>query len=53
MYPYPLADQALADATNAWLAAHPDIPALRRLVAENVAGVERALKAQERDRRGA
>ena len=53
MYPYPLADQALADATNAWLASHSGIPALRRLVAENAAGVERALKAQERDRRGA
>ena len=53
LYPYPLADQALADQTNAWLAEHPGVPALRRLVAENVAGVERALRAQERDRRGA
>jgi aminopeptidase N len=38
------------DATQAWLAANPDIPALRRLMVENLAGVQRALKAQERDR---
>lgn len=49
-YPTPLASQALVDATQAWLAANPDIPALRRLVIENVAGVERALRAQARDR---
>ena len=52
-YPSPLASQELVDATNAWLATHPDVPALRRLVKENVAGVERALRAQERDRAGA
>ncbi|MFC5501982.1 aminopeptidase N [Lysinimonas soli] len=51
-YPGSLASQALADATNAWLDAHPGIPALRRLVIECLAGVERALAAQERDRRG-
>jgi aminopeptidase N len=49
LYPAPLASQALVDATKAWLAANPDIPALRRLVIENLAGVERALRAQERD----
>ena len=49
LYPAPLASQGLVDATNAWLAANPEIPALRRLVIENLAGVERALKAQERD----
>jgi aminopeptidase N len=49
-YPAPLGSQELADATKAWLAAHPDIPALRRLVIENLAGVERALQAQARDR---
>jgi len=38
------------DATKAWLDANPGIPALRRLVIENLAGVERALTAQERDR---
>ncbi len=35
---------------SAWLDANPDTPALRRLVIENLADVERALKAQERDR---
>ena len=50
LYPSPLASQELVDATNAWLDANPGIPALRRLVIENLAGVERALKAQERDR---
>ncbi|WP_309708046.1 aminopeptidase N [Pseudolysinimonas sp.] len=49
-YPTPLASQELVDATTAWLDAHPDIPALRRLVIENLAGVERALTAQQRDR---
>jgi aminopeptidase N len=39
----------LVDATTAWLTANPDIPALRRLVIENLAGVQRALKAQQRD----
>jgi aminopeptidase N len=49
LYPSPLASQELVDATNAWLAQNPDTPALRRLVIENLAGVERALKAQSRD----
>ncbi|MCR2811689.1 aminopeptidase N [Microbacterium sp. zg.Y1090] len=50
LYPAPLADVALRDATRAWLAEHQDAPpALRRLVAENLAGVERALVVQERD----
>jgi aminopeptidase N len=49
-YPAPLASQELVDATVDWLEAHPDIPALRRLVIENLAGVERALQAQQRDR---
>ena len=31
------------------LAANPDIPALRRLVTENLAGVERALAVQSKD----
>ena len=50
LYPAPLASQELVDATKAWLEANPDTPALRRLVIENLAGVERALAAQERDR---
>ena len=33
----------------AWLDANPGIPALRRMVIENLAGVERALQAQHRD----
>ncbi len=49
LYPSPLASQALVDATRAWLDANPDIPALRRLVTENLAGVERALRVQARD----
>jgi aminopeptidase N len=51
-YPSSLASQSLIDATNAWLDAHHGIPALRRLVIENLAGVERAVAAQKRDRRG-
>lgn len=50
LYPAPLADVALRDATRAWLEANADAaPALRRLVAENLAGVERALAVQDRD----
>ena len=44
--PYAL---ALADATRAWLDANPEPAALRRLVVENLAGVERSLKVQARD----
>jgi aminopeptidase N len=50
LYPAPLASQSLVDATLAWLAANQDVPALRRLVVENLAGVERALAAQVADR---
>jgi aminopeptidase N len=49
LYPAPLANQELAEATRAWLDANPEPPALRRLVVENLAGVERALVVQERD----
>ena len=49
LYPAPLASVALVDATKAWLAANPGVPALRRLVTENLAGVERALAVQSRD----
>ena len=50
LYPAPLADVALRNATRAWLEANADAaPALRRLVAENLAGVERALAVQDRD----
>ncbi|SBS70749.1 aminopeptidase N [uncultured Microbacterium sp.] len=50
LYPAPLADRELRTATRAWLDANGDAaPALRRLVQENLAGVERALSVQERD----
>ena len=49
LYPTPLVSKELSDATKAWLAANPEIPALRRLVTENLAGVERALLAQAKD----
>ena len=50
LYPKALANVALRDATRAWLSAHQDAaPALRRLVFENLADVERALAAQARD----
>ncbi len=50
LYPAPLANRELQDATRAWLRANPDAaPALRRLVDENLAGVERALAVQDRD----
>ncbi|TAL43406.1 MAG: aminopeptidase N [Salinibacterium sp.] len=51
LYPAPLASASLADATRSWLDANAAAPAaLRRMVIENLAGVERALKAQARDR---
>jgi aminopeptidase N len=49
MYPAPLANAELRDATRAWLDANQEPAALRRLVVENLAGVERAISAQERD----
>ena len=49
LYPAPLASAELVAATKAWLDANQEIPALRRLVTENLAGVERALKVQARD----
>ncbi len=49
LYPSPLANRALADASRAWLETHPDVPALRRLVIERLAGIDRALAAQARD----
>ncbi|MWV50015.1 aminopeptidase N [Rathayibacter sp. VKM Ac-2803] len=48
-YPAATPTREIVDATREWLAANPDVPALRRLVIENLAGVERALRAQERD----
>ncbi len=48
-YPGGLASDELRRKTVAWLDANPEPAALRRLVVENLAGTERALKAQERD----
>ncbi|WP_432522081.1 aminopeptidase N [Kineococcus sp. SYSU DK006] len=50
LYPLDLADAALLERTDRWLAEEGDAPpALRRLVLENRDGVARALRAQERD----
>ncbi|WP_202915050.1 MULTISPECIES: aminopeptidase N [unclassified Mycolicibacterium] len=50
-YPSPLANDELADATRAWLDAHPHAPdPLRRMVSEHLSDIERALAAQTRDR---
>ncbi|ARC56437.1 Aminopeptidase N [Frondihabitans sp. 762G35] len=49
LYPAGLADAELVTAAQAWLESHPETPALRRLVAENVAGTERALRVQAAD----
>ncbi|HEU5223642.1 MAG TPA: aminopeptidase N [Candidatus Lumbricidophila sp.] len=49
LYPATISSKELVAAGHHWLAEHPDNPALRRLVVENTAAVERALAAQERD----
>jgi aminopeptidase N len=50
LYPTALGTIALRDATRAWLAENNEAaPALRRLVIEELADVERALYAQSRD----
>ncbi|WP_236240709.1 aminopeptidase N [Streptomyces sp. CC228A] len=50
LYPALQVSQATLDATDAWLASAEPNAALRRLVTESRAGVERALKAQAADR---
>lgn len=50
LYPALLASESLAATSRAWLAEHAEAPAaLRRLVTEGLATVERALLAQSRD----
>ncbi|MFM7014544.1 MAG: aminopeptidase N [Actinomycetota bacterium] len=52
LYPLPLANAELVSATKAFLE-KPEVkekPALRRIIIENLAAVERALKSQQRDR---
>ncbi|MFF2845718.1 aminopeptidase N [Streptomyces sp. NPDC058001] len=51
LYPALQVEQSTLDATDAWLTATDPPPALRRLISESRAGVERALKAQEADAR--
>lgn len=47
LYPLPVATVALRDAVRGWLDANPDAaPSLRRMVVENLADTERALRAQ-------
>ncbi|QIK62197.1 aminopeptidase N [Leucobacter viscericola] len=49
-YPSPLANETLANATRGWLEANSDAPAaLRRLITEYLAGVTRAIAAQQAD----
>ncbi|HET6824723.1 MAG TPA: aminopeptidase N [Amnibacterium sp.] len=51
LFPAPLADRRLVSASQQWLDAHPEPTALRRVIVENAAGVQRALAAQARDAR--
>jgi aminopeptidase N len=49
-YPAIIASESLAETTRQWLVTHPEAPtALRRLISEGLATVERALIAQDRD----
>jgi len=50
LYPSSIIGEPLVTASKAWLAGAPAIPALRRIVEENLAGVERALRVQALDR---
>ena len=52
LFPMPLAEQSLVDLGREWIE-KPEIkavPALRRLLVENIAALERALKVQQNDR---
>ncbi|MFG3345407.1 aminopeptidase N [Streptomyces sp. NPDC048018] len=49
LYPTLQVSQETLDATDAWIAEHDPVPALRRLVTECRAGVERALRARAAD----
>ncbi|MGK9147302.1 aminopeptidase N [Plantibacter flavus] len=49
LYPAALASVALRDRTQAWLDENPEVPALRRMLVEGLAGVDRALAAQAKD----
>ncbi|MFE7414622.1 aminopeptidase N [Streptomyces laurentii] len=49
LYPTLQVSQETLDATDSWIAEHQPVPALRRMVTECRAGIERALKAQAAD----
>jgi len=49
LYPSSLVSPSLVEATQSWLDTAPNIPALRRIVQENLAGVERALRVRALD----
>ena len=49
LYPGSLVSKDLVEKSRKWLDSHPSIPALRRIVEENLAGVERALRVQTVD----
>ena len=50
LFPFSLANTSLRDASAQWLETHPNAPAaLRRIIIENLASVERALTAQACD----
>ena len=50
LFPGSVLSENLVTTTEAWLAAHTETPALRRLIEENLAGVKRALMVQAKDR---
>lgn len=54
LYPVYLANESLAAKTREWISKPQikEIPALRRIMIENLAAVDRALAAQKRDARG-
>ena len=49
LYPAVIASDELAAATRTWLDSNESVPALRRIMIEHLAGVERALEAQRAD----
>lgn len=51
-FPAGLVTPELAETTRSWIAANPEPAALQRMLVEELAGIERALAAQERDRQG-
>jgi aminopeptidase N len=50
LYPSSLVSEDLVRKSLQWLESHPSIPALRRIVEENLAGVERSLRVRDVDR---